>query len=145
MQKAAVEVGCTYTGEFELLLCSVNIATPLRIMRGLYADKRQGHTLHPRRDTFLWIFLGIGISSCVPENPQKKYSITIFRGSFFSAWASCEFFPCAFTWNQSGEFPTTRDNQTHSSFFSFMKCCNLVLTYSLRFSKARCFGHRHGL
>ena len=85
MQKTAVEVGCTYTGEFELLLCSVNIATPLRILRD--------HTLHPRRDTFLWIFLGIGISSCVPENPQKNIVLPFSAASFSQPGLHVSFFP----------------------------------------------------
>jgi len=120
MQKAAVEVGCTYTGEFELLLCSVNIATPLRIMRGLYADKT---TLSIPEGTHFYGFFWVLVSPAVYLKILRKY-ITIFCGSFFSAWSSCEFFPV-------GEFPTSRDNEIHNEIspFSFMSCCTLVLTY----------------
>ena len=81
MQKAAVEVGCTYTGDFELLLCSVNIGTPLRIMQGLYADKT---TLSIPEGTHFYGYFWVLVSPVVYPNFFRKYIVLPFSVALFS-------------------------------------------------------------
>lgn len=94
--RTGVEVGCTYTGETELLLCSMNMDYAIE---NHFGDRLgficgQDHSFHSRRDAFLRIFLGI----CIRVSPVvllvylkilRKHSTTIFPCLFLSAWASC--------------------------------------------------------
>lgn len=115
MQTAAVEVGCIYTGESELVIVQREHSYTIENhVAGLYADRT---TTSIPEGTHFYGFSGDRyLQLCTWKFSEN--TAYHFPRIFFPAWASCEFFPCALTRNHLRESHTTRDNKIHTWDFS---------------------------